>query len=331
MSERPLHNDKWIVVTGAAGFIGSCLVRHLNDLGYANLILVDDLGNGEKWKNLVGKRFNELLPISEFPGWMEDKEEDIQAFVHLGGCSCTVESNADFLLENNYRYSVRLAEYALVHRIRFIYASSGATYGAGSEGFSDNQEELPRLRPLNMYGYSKHLFDLWALRQNALNDFVGLKLFNVFGPNEWHKGRMSSQLVRMVDQAQKEGEIRLFKSDDPGHFPDGEQQRDFIYVKDVVRLIVALLKSNVAGIFNVGSGQATTWNELARAVFAALKLPEKITYIDPPADLKGKYQNYTCADLTKLRSYPELGFKATPLRDAVQEYVTEYLLTAERW
>lgn len=331
MSQRRLHDDKWIVVTGAAGFIGSCLVRHLNDLGYANLILVDDLGRGDKWKNLVGKRFNELLPIHEFPFWMQDQEEDIQAFVHLGACSSTVEDDADFLLENNYRYSVQLAEFALQHGIRFIYASSAATYGDGAQGFSDDHEQITRLRPLNMYGYSKHLFDLWLLRQQALDQVVGLKLFNVFGPNEWHKGRMSSQIVRMVEQAKQDGEIQLFSSTAPEKFGDGEQRRDFVYVKDVVSLIVAFLKSDVAGLFNVGSGVATTWNELARSVCSALGMPPKLRYIHPPQELMGKYQYYTCADISKLRHCPELDYHSRPLPVAVEEYVTQHLLTGEGW
>ena len=223
-----LHDDQLIVITGGAGFIGSALIRHMNDLGFKNLVIVDDLGTDEKWKNLVGKQFVEILPSHQLFDWLEGRESTIGGVVHLGACSSTVEKDASFLLENNYRYTRKLAEYALHHDKRFVYASSAATYGDGSLGFDDDHDALESLQPLNMYGYSKHLFDLWAKSEGVLDKVVGLKYFNVFGPNEQHKGRMASVITKMVPDVQREGKIRLFKSSEP-KYADGGQMRDFIY------------------------------------------------------------------------------------------------------
>lgn len=325
-----LCGDKQIIVTGGAGFIGSCVVRVLNDFGFDNIVIVDNLGSGEKWKNLVGKRFNELLHKDAFFDWLQGRKSDIGAIIHLGACSSTLETDANYLLENNYRYSVRLAEFALLNDLRFIYASSAATYGDGQLGFSDAHDGLKALHPLNMYGYSKHLFDLWLQRQGRLNQVVGLKYFNVYGPNEYHKGRMSSAIVKILPDVLQKGSISLFKSNQPELFADGEQKRDFIYVKDVARMTCAFLQNEANGIFNIGSGEAVSWNRLAKAVFAAANKPANISYIDMPTDLKG-YQNFTQADTAKAKE--ALGKEAdpTPLEEAVADYVQHFLLQGSRW
>jgi ADP-L-glycero-D-manno-heptose 6-epimerase len=329
------HTEPLIVVTGAAGMIGSGVVRHLNDLGYTNLLLVDDLGSGDQWKNLLGKRFFELIPIRELFSYLSGKEKEIQAFIHLGACSDTLEKNGDYLMENNYRFSLRLAEYALNHDIRFIYASSAATYGDGSRGFSDDHSLLNELSPLNLYGFSKHLFDLWADQQGVLSQIVGLKYFNVFGPNENHKGRMASMVYKMVPLVQNEGVLRLFQSSDPKQFADGDQCRDFIYVKDAARITCDFLSSTVGGIFNVGSGIATTWNALARYVFQSSHRPVHIEYIPMPEDLARQYQNYTCADMHKLKNcLPNdegKGLCRFSVEEGVSDYVQQYLAKDRIW
>ena len=243
----------------------------------------------------------------------------------------TVEADASYLLENNYRFSVRLAEYALKHEKRFIYASSAATYGDGSLGFSDNESDLNTLVPLNMYGYSKHLFDLWLQNQGLLDQVVGLKYFNVFGPNEYHKGRMASTIMHILPTAQKEGMIKLFKSSSPKEFADGEQKRDFIYVKDVARMTCAFLDNTDSGIYNIGRGVAGTWNDVANGVFKAIGKPANIQYIDMPADLIGKYQNYTCADMKKTNKVLGKAAKTMPLEDSIVDYIRNYLLPGKRW
>lgn len=322
---------KTVIVTGGAGFIGSGVIRHLNDQGEFKILLVDDLGKTEKWKNLVGKNFLDIISKHDLLSWLEGRHDHIKAIIHLGACSNTLETDANYLLENNYRYSVRLCEYALRHGIRFIYASSAATYGNGSQGFSDDTNLLEIYHPLNMYGHSKHLFDLWLKNHGHLNKVVGLKYFNVFGPNEYHKGRMASAILNILPHAQKEGAIRLFKSSDQKLFGDGEQKRDFIYVKDAVRMTCAFLNHSATGIFNIGSGEASTWNSLARAVFKALNKPCNIQYIDMPSDLVGKYQNYTCADMKKTLEVLKEEAQCTPFEESVVDYVSQYLLEGKTW
>lgn len=325
------YNSPFIVVTGGAGFIGSAFVRLLNDKGINNIIIVDQLGNDGKWVNLVGKRFVDIITPEGLFAWLDGRHSLVSGFVHLGACSSTVEQDASYLLENNYRYTVKLAEYALNYDKRFVYASSAATYGDGSLGFEDSYDKLETLRPLNMYGYSKHLFDLWAKREGVLDRLVGLKYFNVFGPNEAHKGRMASVITKMVPNVQHEGVIKLFKTTDPDHFSDGGQKRDFIYVKDAVKMTYAFFKNDVGGIYNVGRGVAETWKSLARAVFKGLGAKENIEYIDMPADLIGKYQNYTCADMTKTQL--ALGSEAhcDSLETSVVEYVKDYIVPGKTW
>jgi ADP-L-glycero-D-manno-heptose 6-epimerase len=326
-----LYDDQLIVITGGAGFIGSCLVRYLNDKGINNLIIVDELGQSEKWKNLVGKQFVDTISKSQLFNWLVGKESQIEAFVHLGACSDTMETNASYLLENNYRYSVRLAEYALKNGQRFIYASSAATYGDGSKGFVDNEKQLYDLQPLNMYGFSKQLFDQWAYNEGVLDRMVGLKYFNVFGPNETHKGRMASAILRWVQQILKGEKVKLFKSTDPAKFSDGEQKRDFIYVKDVVRMTTAFLTNNAMGIYNIGSSRASTWNELAHAVFQALDRPTQIEYFDMPPELVNKYQNYSRADMVKSAKVLKEDVRCMSLEDSVADYVRQHLVPGKIW
>ncbi|MBS0628076.1 MAG: ADP-glyceromanno-heptose 6-epimerase [Verrucomicrobia bacterium] len=324
-----------VIVTGAAGMIGSCVVRRLNDLGNTHLILVDDLDTTDKWKNLLGKKFIDIIPSSQLFPFLEGREKEIKAFIHLGACSDTLEKNGAFLMDNNYRYTVRLAEYALTHHIRFIYASSAATYGDGKKGFSDDHSLLQELRPLNLYGFSKHLFDLWAQREGVLDRVVGLKYFNVFGPNENHKAHMASMVYKMCPVVQDKGVLRLFQSSEPLLFKDGESSRDFIYVKDAVQLTCDFLENDLGGIFNIGSGVPTTWNALAKAVFHALDKPVQIEYIPMPEDLKKQYQNYTCADMTKLiqaRKQLKLGSCCQfSVEEGVCDYIQNYLLKDVRW
>ncbi len=327
-----LKDQRLIVVTGAAGFIGSCTVRFLNDLGINNLLLVDDVKKTEKWKNLLNKKCVDFISRHDLFSWLEKQGQRVKAFIHLGACADTMETDGNYLMENNFRYTVRLAEYALKHGIRFIYASSAATYGNGGLGFNDAHEGLEELKPLNLYGFSKYYFDLWAKQQGIIDQIVGLKYFNVFGPNENHKARMASMVYKMVPIVQKEGIIRLFKSSEPRRFNDGDQCRDFIYVKDAVRITCEFLKNEICGIFNVGTGETTTWNMLSEAIFKALDKPTKIEYIDMPSDLIGQYQNYTCADMSKYKQKMDVQTSCEySIEEAVADYIQNYLLKDERW
>ncbi|MBI5274710.1 MAG: ADP-glyceromanno-heptose 6-epimerase [Chlamydiales bacterium] len=333
--KQKLFNDQYIVITGAGGFIGSCIVRYLNDKGFTNLILVDDFKKTIKWKNLVGKKFIDIIPRFELMNWLKNKSKDVEAIIHLGACSSTVEDDWDYLMKVNYRFSVDLASYAIEHDIRFIYASSAATYGMGEIGYSDAHDIIDQLHPLNPYGYSKQLFDQWLYRQNLLSFVVGLKFFNVFGPNEYHKGRMASMVLHMANAIQKEGKVKLFQSSEPQLFGDGEQCRDFVYVKDVAAMTCFFLENNDCGIFNIGSGTTHTWNELATAVFHALGKKVDMEYIPMPVDLIGKYQNYTCADMKKFQEVYKKEenqlYKFYQFEDTVKEYVQDYLVKDARW
>jgi ADP-L-glycero-D-manno-heptose 6-epimerase len=316
-----------IVVTGGAGFIGSAIVWKLNLSGNNNIVIVDELGTTEKWKNLVGLNFQEFIHKDDFISDVVDDTIDfpIEAIIHMGANSSTTEKDADHLFSNNFLYTRELAKYCLTKNIRFIYASSAATYGDGSLGFDDDESKLETLRPLNMYGYSKQLFDLWAKRNNLLNKIVGIKYFNVYGPNEYHKGDMRSVVHKAFEQVRDTGKVRLFKSLNP-KFKDGEQMRDFVYVKDAVDMTLHFLEhKDKNGIYNVGSGKARTWIDLVTALFNAVGKPVNIEFIDLPENLREKYQYFTEANLNKIKSagYNKL---TTSLEDGVNDYVKNYLL-----
>lgn len=313
------------IVTGGAGFIGSNIVAALNERGEEQVLIVDELGQDEKWRNLVGLKYSDYQHKDEFRASLQyDRVGEVDAVFHMGACSSTTERDAGFLADNNYRYTRELCEWCLQHDVRFIYASSAATYGDGSLGYSDSDPVTPTLQPLNMYGYSKQMFDLWALEHEVLDRIVGLKYFNVYGPREDHKGDMRSVVNKAFHQIRETGEVRLFKSYKP-EYKDGEQVRDFLYVKDAVDVTLFFLDHpKVSGLFNCGSGKARTWNDLSTAVFAAMGKPPKIVYIDMPEVLRDKYQYRTQADMTKLR---KAGYdrEFTPLEDGVRDYVQSYL------
>jgi ADP-L-glycero-D-manno-heptose 6-epimerase len=314
-----------IVVTGGAGLIGSALIWALNRRGLDDILVVDRLDRSEKWKHLVPLRFADYVDAGDFVEmWTEGKSfGDVRTIFHLGACSSTTESDADYLLRNNYEYTKGLARWASEQRARLIYASSAATYG-GLEADLSDEADLSTLRPLNAYAYSKHLFDLYAQRTGLDQQVCGIKYFNVFGPNEDHKGEMRSIVRKAYEQICDTGSVRLFKSY-RSEYRDGEQQRDFIYVKDAVDMTLHLGESGATGLYNVGSGVPHTWLELVRPIFHALELPERIEFIEMPQHLRGKYQYYTCATTRRLRA---AGYDrpVTPLADAVTDYVTNYLV-----
>lgn len=312
-----------VLLTGGAGFIGSCMLKRLNEAGITNIIVVDHLGASDKWKNLRGKDFRDYFEKDKFLERLESGGLDgkIDTIVHFGACSSTTEQDATYMIENNYMYSKTLAEWALKKKAKFLYASSAATYGAGEIGYSDADDITPKLNPLNIYGYSKHLFDLWVLRNKLEKEFVGLKFFNVFGPNEYHKNDMRSMVHKGYQQIKATGKMKLFKSHRPD-YKDGAQKRDFIYVKDAVELSYNFLEHpNKRGIFNIGTGSAKTWNDLAEALFSALGIAPNIEYFDMPEALRDKYQYFTEADLTKLKK-ANSPHKFFELKDAVKDYVS---------
>lgn len=297
-------NDFSIIVTGAAGFIGRNLVAELNARGEEDLLLVDELGHSEKWKNLRGLRYEDIWdPDMLRRAVLEDTDPGrIRAVIHLGANSATTETDADHLLDNNYRYTRDLCEWCLSHDIRFVYASSAATYGDGALGYSDDDAKTLLYQPLNMYGYSKHMFDLWALKNGLLDRIAGLKYFNVYGPFEQHKGDMRSVVHKATEQILAEGRVKLFRSHRPD-YQDGQQLRDFVFVKDAVDLTLWLAEADApSGLFNCGTGEARSWLDLTRAVFAALEREPQIDFVDMPETLRGKYQYYTCAEMDKIRA-----------------------------
>lgn len=319
-----------ILVTGGAGFIGSAIVAELNARGMDDIFIVDILGKDHRWKNLRHLRYADYMEADDFSEMVSDSEleMDIDAVIHLGACSDTTEADCSYLVKNNYEFSKLLAGWVLDMEARFIYASSAATYGDGPQGFSDDEDLLETLRPLNMYGYSKQMFDLWCKRQGLLEKFVGLKYFNVFGPNEYHKAGMRSFVIKAFEQINENGRVRLFKSH-RSDYTDGGQLRDFIYVKDAVDMTLFFLEHpETAGIFNVGTGKARNWNDLAGATFRAMGKTPAIEYIPMPDILRDKYQYFTQADMTKLRN---AGYDnpTTSLEDAIADYVQNYLIKDE--
>jgi len=316
-----------LIVTGGAGFIGRNVVAEVNRRGSADIVLVDGLGTDEKWRNLVGLRFEDMVAPEDLCDWLRGRRPgSISGIIHLGACSSTTEADAEYLMRNNYRYTRRLCEWALDNSARFIYASSAATYGDGSSGFSDQDAVTERLAPLNMYGYSKHVFDLWALRNGLFDQIVGLKYFNVFGPYEDHKNDMRSVVAKAYDEIRRTGRLSLFKSYREG-IRDGEQRRDFIFVDDAVATTLHFLADGTtSGLFNCGTGTARTWLDLGTAVFSSLGLAPAIEFVDMPVLLRDKYQYFTQADTDKLRA---AGYarKFTTLEDGVDKYVRGYLAT----
>ncbi len=324
-----------LLVTGGAGFIGSNVVASLNEAGRSDIAVNDILGADRKWRNLAGRQLADFVPTADLTRWLEGRKLD--AIVHLGAISSTTATDADLLMENNFRLSLRLFDWCAATRTPFIYASSAATYGDGSAGFSDDWSaaSLNRLKPLNLYGWTKHLFDLAVVERVARNDklppqWAGLKFFNVFGANEYHKGEMMSLVAKRFDDAKAGKPIRLFKSYRAG-VADGEQKRDFIYVDDAVAVVRWLLETPaVSGIFNVGTGKARSFRDLMSAMLAALGREPNIEYIEMPETIRGAYQYFTQAETGNLR---RAGFRAdfATLEDGVKRYVTGYLDRADRY
>jgi ADP-L-glycero-D-manno-heptose 6-epimerase len=323
-----------LLVTGGAGFIGSNVLASLNEAGCADIAVNDILGRDGKWHNLSGRQLAEFVPPADLMRWLEGRK--LEAVVHFGAISSTTATDADLLIETNVRLSLRLFDWCAAARTPFIYASSASTYGDGGAGFSDDWSSgaLKALKPLNLYGWSKHMFDLAVVERVARKDklppqWAGLKFFNVFGPNEYHKGEMMSLVAKRFDDAKAGEPIRLFKSHRAG-IGDGEQKRDFIYVDDAVAVVRWLMETPaVSGIFNVGTGKARSFRDLMTAMFSALGRAPKIEYIDMPASIRDSYQYFTQAETANLR---RAGFNAdfTPLEDGVRQYVTGYLDRADR-
>ena len=315
-----------IVVTGAAGFLGSATVWALNARGRTDIVCVDTGSTADGSANLAPLRFERYIPHTQFRSELAAGRwrNDLESIVHLGACSSTTEADWEYLLDNNVEYTKTVCEAGLDAGARVVIASSAATYGDGAQGYADDHASLDALRPLNLYGRSKHEVDLWARDTGRLDRIASIKYFNVYGPNEWHKGDMRSMVCKGYEQVRDTGRVRLFKSDRP-EYPDGGQRRDFIYVKDAVAMTLWLLgHPEHNGIFNVGSGASTDWNRLMHAIFAAMHVPPQIEYFDMPADIAKAYQYDTCAEMTKLRS---AGYAAPvmPVEVAVQDYVVNYL------
>lgn len=313
-----------VIVTGGAGFIGSCIVQELNDMGIQDIIIVDNIASTEKWKNLVNKRYTEYINKRDFLMRLPEFGGRTSHVIHMGACSDTMEQNFDYLYQNNFEYTKTLWQFCSEHNVSFLYASSAATYGDGSIGF-DDEIDVSKLRPLNGYGYSKQLFDLWAEKQPLKPvQHAGFKFFNVYGPNEYHKGSMASVIFHGYHSIKQSGVIKLFKSYQKP-YEDGGQLRDFIYVKDICSVIrFAMENPALNGLFNLGTGCARTFTDLGNAVFSALGLPANIEYINMPEKLRKKYQYYTEAKMDKLR---KAGYTQPfhSLEEGVSDYVLNYL------
>ena len=321
-----------VLVTGGAGLIGSALIWEMNRRGLRNIFVTDRLGRSEKWKNLVALRFLDYMEAEEWDRLLSDGGRGLPAGIrtvfHLGACSATTETDATYLVRNNYEYTKRMAEWALANGARFVYASSAATYGALETNLSESRH-LDTLRPLNMYGYSKHRFDCYARAAGFLERIVGLKYFNVFGPNEDHKGDMRSVVTKAFQQIARTGSMQLFKSYRP-EFADGCQKRDFLYVKDAVKMTLHLASlDDAGGLYNIGSGEARSWLDLAHALFQALGREPRIEFVEMPETLRPKYQYFTRAEMDRFRAtgYTE---PLTTLEDAVADYDKNYLVPGRK-
>ena len=325
-----------IILTGGGGMIGSMIAWHLNtQMNFDDFVIVDDLINEQQENNFNKRKFIEYIAKDDLEKYLSDKK-NISAVIHMGAISATTESNFNRLLHSNIRFSQALWHWCAENKVPFIYASSAATYGDGSFGYGDNESELDQLNPLNAYGYSKHFFDRWVQLEVSKNQptppqWCGLKFFNVYGPNEYHKGRMASVVFHAFNQYHENTQIKLFKSEHPS-YADGMQVRDFIYVKDAVEIIIFFLNNNnLSGLYNAGTGNAQTFKALAEAVLINTKgLPDDIKYINMPNDLKGKYQYYTQATMNKINS---IGFNSNfmNLKEGVTDYLKNYLLTSDRY
>lgn len=314
-----------VIVTGGAGFIGSCIVRTLNDMGIEDITIVDHICETDKWMNMRNKKYTEYINRDEFLEKLPEYAGKVTHIIHMGACSATTERDFDFLYKNNYEYTKTLWKFCTENQISFIYASSAATYGDGKEGF-DDKEDIKRLCPLNGYGYSKQLFDLWAEKQTiAPKQHVGFKFFNVYGPNEYFKGSMASVIFHSFNKINETGEMGLFKSYKEG-YEDGGQLRDFVYVKDICKVVKFMIEhEEVSGLFNLGTGQARSFYDLAASTFKAMGLEPNIKYIEMPESLRAKYQYYTQANMEKLRS---VGYADDfySLEDGAKDYVQNYLM-----
>jgi len=319
-----------IILTGGAGFIGSAIAQELNKRERVDLIIVDDIDHPDKEKNMASIKYQELIGKNYFLRKILNRDiMQIEGIIHMGACSSTTETDENFLNENNYDYTRHLATYALEKNIRFIYASSAATYGNGENGYSDDESKLNKLKPLNLYGESKHKFDLWAESQGVLDRIVGLKYFNIYGPNEYHKENMQSMVRKGFIQAQEKNKIRLFKSYRK-EYKDGEQERDFLYVKDAVSMTLFFMTNpNIGGIFNIGSGQARSWNDLAKCIFKAMKREPQIEYVSMPEKIIQQYQYHTCADIQKIFDSGYIK-PMKSLEEGITDYVRNYLLANKR-
>ncbi|MGE0930499.1 ADP-glyceromanno-heptose 6-epimerase [Peijinzhouia sedimentorum] len=314
-----------IIVTGAAGFIGSCLIWKLNSEGFNAIVAVDDFSNTTKNKNLENKTILHKVDRNNFIEWLEENQEEVEFIFHLGARTDTSEFDRELLWKLNTDYSKLVWEKCVKHQIPLVYASSAATYGLGENGYEDNEAKLDQLKPLNPYGESKNEFDKWVLEQEEKPFFwAGLKFFNVYGPNEYHKGRMASVIFHAFNQIEQNGNMKLFRSHNPA-FKDGEQMRDFVYVKDVVNVCYFLMQQRKHnGIYNLGSGKARTFLDLVKGVFGALNKKEDISYIDTPSDIRDKYQYFTEANMNKLKSIG-YGMNFTSLEEGIDDYVKNYL------